>query len=59
MTSISKRAIAARPISVEWGINRVEQEQLIKDARLARALVQEGLDLVDEAFERVGRRHAS
>ena len=45
-----------RTPEVEAALRKYEQEQLIKHARLARALVQEGLELVEEGLERVGRR---
>lgn len=45
-----------RTPEVEAALRKYEQEKLIKDAKLARALVQEGIDLVEEGLERVGRR---
>jgi len=41
---------------VEAALRRYAQEQLIKDARFARALVQEGIELVEEGLERAGAR---
>jgi hypothetical protein len=45
-----------RTPELEAALRKHKQEQLIKDARLARALVQEGIELVEEGLERVGRR---
>ena len=66
MSSISKRAIASRQAALdrtelrsEAALRRYAQEQLIKDARFARALAQEGIELVEEGLERVGAKRVS
>jgi hypothetical protein len=48
-----------RTPEVESALRKYAQEQLIKDARLARALAQEGLKLVEEGLQRVGAKRVS
>lgn len=45
-----------RTPELEAALRKYAQEQLIKDDRFARALAQEGLELVEDGLERVGRR---